>query len=130
MHKTELINKCRDLEIECKEAHQARKQMKTQLLETQKLLNRCQNAPKGKVIFKRRFGEFTEEELHEIEKLFDLKAGLTVQGVAELTQKMFMHESAQPILQRIHQDTMDAYQSFRTISKKARKQAKSIGCNP
>lgn len=129
MHKEDLINKCRDLEIECKEAHQSRQQVKTQLLETQKLLKTHQNTPKGKVIFKRRFGEFTEDELYEIEKVFDRTAERAVTGVAELTQKMFMHESSQPILKEVHDATMDAWKKYRTISKKARKQANSIRCN-
>lgn len=66
--------------------------------------------------------KFTKEELKEIEKLFDIRAGLLVRDYAEFLSKIpagqLYGKGTKELYDKIFKETLDTFTMYRTISAK------------
>lgn len=76
-----------------------------------------------KMILRRYKMEFTKEELHEIEKGFDILAGLHSNRMAEIIFKLqpLTNKKAKKYTDRLFDCAVEAHDIYRTISAKAKR---------
>lgn len=75
--------------------------------------------------------EFTKKELFEIEKFFDIHAGQSMRGLADVLDTL-KGKGKEEFSQRLFNEAVEAYELFRTISAKAcilREDDKNKGTN-
>lgn len=65
---------------------------------------------------------FTKEELKEIEKIFDIAAGNHTYRIAEIITKLY--NKAPKLINRIVKESVETFDTYRTISAKANKMQK------
>lgn len=63
--------------------------------------------------------QFTKEQLKEIEKIFDIQAGLLSNSYANLFNSIVKVDGSKEILSKLMKEYSEAFDCYRTISAKA-----------